>query len=52
VRSLLVVLPAPDLDDPAGIVDSEKPVLIQALVAKLAVEALDEGIVGLTCPRK
>lgn len=43
--SLLVVLPAPLLDDLTRVLDTEKLVLVEALVEKLAVEALDEGIV-------
>jgi hypothetical protein len=44
VRPYLVVVLPPDLDLMLGFVECYKPVLVEALVAKLAVEALDEAI--------
>ena len=40
VRSTLVVVSAPCADDLAGLGERAEPVLVQALVAELAVEAL------------
>jgi hypothetical protein len=39
-----VVVDAPSLDDLLRLGDAQKPVLIQAVVAKLAVEAFDVGV--------
>src|SRR6184192_2790837 len=44
MRTDLVEIDPPLLDDPACIVEVEEPVLVEALVAKLAVEAFDVGI--------
>ena len=44
MRPYLVVILPPDLDLMLGFVQCHKPVLVEALVAKLAVEALDEAI--------
>ena len=41
---MVVVVLAPDLDPFAGVGQAHEPVHVQALVAKLAVEALDEGV--------
>lgn len=41
-----VVVNAPGFDQRAGLGDAGKPMLVEALVPKLAVEALDEGVVG------
>src|SRR5208283_4736466 len=42
--TLLVIVPPPLLDDLPGIADGNEPVLVQALVAELAVEALDIAV--------
>lgn len=39
-----VVLDSPVLDDPPGLGHGDEPVLVQALVAEFAVEALDVGV--------
>lgn len=41
MRSDGVVVEAPGFDDSLGIDHADKPVLVQALIAKLAVEAFD-----------
>lgn len=41
MRSLRVVLVAPGFDDSPGIVETQEPVFVQALVAELAIPALD-----------
>ena len=46
MRPKLVLVLAPVLDHFARLVQGEKPVLVQALVAKLAVEALHEGVLS------
>ena len=44
---LSVVLDAPELDRFAGMGHGQEPVLVQALVAELAVEGFDIGILVL-----
>jgi hypothetical protein len=39
-----VVPHPPGLDDPSGIAQGQKPVLVEALVAKPAVETFDERV--------
>ncbi len=46
----LVVVDPPRLDLCARIVEIEKPVLVEALVAELAVERFDEGIFSTGLP--
>ena len=42
--SILVVVESPGFDDAASLGESREDVIVQALVAKLRVEALDERI--------
>jgi len=44
VRPDLVVIPAPSIDHVAGLGKRREPVLIEALIAELAVEALDVAV--------
>jgi hypothetical protein len=44
VGPLGVVFDLPSLDDPAGVSRAGEPVLVQALVPELAVEAVDVGV--------
>jgi len=44
MRTDLVVIDSPRLDDSPRIVEIEEPVLAEALVAQLADEALDVGV--------
>jgi hypothetical protein len=44
VGSLVVVLLAPAFDDAASMIHGDEPVLIEALIAELAIEALDVGV--------
>ena len=44
--SHLVVVLAPDGDDLAGLRQGFEPVLVEAFVPELAVEALDVGVLG------
>jgi hypothetical protein len=44
VRPLLVVVLVPRLDNGPGLGHRGEPVLVEALVPQLAVEALDEGV--------
>src|SRR5262245_54001777 len=44
MRSMAVVVDPPSLDLPSCIGKVNEPILVQALVAKLPVEALDEGV--------
>ena len=44
VRPLLIIFSAPGLNDDLGLVYGQKPVLVQTLISKLPVEALDESI--------
>jgi hypothetical protein len=46
VRALRVVIDPPFLDDFAGFTDAGEPVLVQAVLAVSAVEALDVGVLG------
>jgi hypothetical protein len=46
VRTPLVIVPSPGLDLGSGVPDGQKPMPVQALVAKAAVERFHEGIVG------
>jgi len=46
VRSDMVVVGPTLVDFMSGIGQAEKPVLIEAAIAELAVEDLDEGILG------
>jgi hypothetical protein len=46
MRSDVVVVGAPDFDRLSGVVQRRKPVRIQALLAKLNVEAFNIGILG------
>lgn len=46
VRSDLVVVLAPDGDDLAGLGQGFEPVLIEAFIPELAVEALDVGVLS------
>jgi hypothetical protein len=46
VRSALAVVAAPTSDFLAGLVQRLEPLLVQALVAELAVEALHVGVLG------
>ncbi len=48
MRSHIVVLFPPGLDDGLSILDVLKPVLVQALVSKLSIEAFDETILNRT----
>src|SRR3989304_115382 len=41
---MAIVIDPPPLDDPPRVGQAEEPVLVQALVAQPAVEALDEGV--------
>src|SRR2546426_10918579 len=51
MRTDLVVIDSPRLDDSPRIVEIEEPVLVEALVAQLADEALDVGVLdGLAEP--
>ena len=45
-----VVAVAPAFDVELGIAQREEPVLVQALVAESAVEALDESVFRWACP--
>jgi len=49
VRPDLVVVETPRLDLAARVGQVDKPVLVQALVTKLAVEALDEAVLDSAC---
>jgi hypothetical protein len=44
VRSDFVVVLPPGFDLPPRVLQADEPVLVQTLVPKLAVEALDEGV--------
>jgi hypothetical protein len=44
VRPHLVVVLPPGFDDLAGLIQTDKPMLVQTLVAELAVEALHVGV--------
>ena len=46
VRSDLVVVPSPGGDERFGMLDGCEPMLVEALVAELAVEAFDVGVLG------
>ena len=46
----MVVVEAPGLDFSAGMGQVGKPVVIQALVADSAIEALGEAILDRSCP--
>ncbi len=46
VRTALVIIPAPSLDQPSRLGDRPEPVEVQALVSQRPVERLDIGIVG------
>ena len=46
MRSLGVVILLPGVDDHSGMGETAKPVQIQAFITKLAVEALDVGVLG------
>ena len=46
VRTLLVVIASPGGNQNTGLRQAGKPVVVQALVAKAPVEALDESILG------
>jgi hypothetical protein len=48
VRPVSVVVDPPSLDRRADFVEAQKPVLVEALVAKLSVEALDVSILDGT----
>ncbi len=41
-----IVVEPPSLDDPTGVIEIEEPVLVEALVAKAAVEGLNEGVLA------
>jgi len=41
---MLVVVPTPVTDDGSGVGQAGKPVVVQALVSKLAIEAFDVGV--------
>ena len=45
MRSYGVVVPAPSVEDAPGILDG-KPVFVEALIAELAIEALDVRVLG------
>lgn len=42
----MVVVFAPRRDRPTRVVHVEKPALVEALVSKAPIEALDEGVLG------
>ena len=44
MRALGVVLDAPRFDEPAGMAYGQEPMLVQTLIAELAVETFDLGI--------
>ena len=44
VRPMLVVVPAPGSDRDTGLKQARKPMVVQALIPKPAVEALDERV--------
>jgi hypothetical protein len=44
MRSFVVVVTTPVVDDPTSIGEICEPVLVQAAVAECAIETLDEGI--------
>ena len=46
VWTLLILLPAPRLDDAPGFLDAAEPVLVEALGSQLPVEGLDDPVVG------
>ena len=46
MRSFGVVFDPPGLDDPTGLRQRHEPVLVEALVAKLSVEAFDVSILN------
>jgi hypothetical protein len=46
MRTDLVVIDPPGLDDAPRVVETEKPVLVEGLIAQLAVEALDVGVLN------
>jgi len=46
VRSECVVVAPPFFDDPSGLGQVGEEVLVEALVAQLAIEALDEAVLG------
>ena len=46
MRSECVVVDPPFFDDPSGLWQAGKEVLIEALVAQPAIEALDEAVLG------
>ena len=46
MRSYGVVVPAPSVEDAPGILDAGKPVFVEALIAELAIEALDVRVLG------
>ena len=53
MRPDLIVVPPPFLDHLAGMLQTDKPVRVQALVPKSPVEALDVGVLhGLAGPDK
>ena len=51
MRSILVVVDPPVLDRGADLVDAQEPVLVEALVAKFPVEALDIGVLDWSTGR-
>jgi hypothetical protein len=44
VRPVAVVVPTVGLDRPASVEQADEPVLVEALLPELSVEALDEGV--------
>jgi hypothetical protein len=44
MRPDLVVVLSPRFDSPSGAKQAAEPMLVQAVIAKLAVERLDEGV--------
>ena len=51
VRTALVTVPVPSLDLGTSVLQGQEPMRVQAFVAKTAVGALDESVVGrLTRP--
>ena len=52
VWSLGVVFDPPKLDDPASLCHRDEPMLVQALIAELAIEGFDEAVVGRLAGRE
>jgi len=46
VRTTLIVIDLPGLDQPFGLVDRSEPMDVQAFIVQRSVEGFDEGVIG------